>query len=85
MSDEQESLINKDRFLYHVERHLGSTLTVSELIGILERYPKDMKVMLTWESTVECLTEENIYEAYTGTLYLDADCNFYKKEFEKKI
>jgi hypothetical protein len=59
------------------------TLTVEKLINILNKYPKQMPVMCTWESTVNELREEYIYEAMTGTLYIDGDYGFYKKDFEK--
>lgn len=59
------------------------TLTVNELVKALERFPGDMKVFTTWESTVHSLLEHNVYEALTGSLYLDADENFYKKDFKK--
>lgn len=80
-------MMNEDRYLFHKERDAydeGNSLTVSQLIGILQRYPKEMKVIVTWESTVHGLEEINIYEAYTGSLYIDADANFYKEEYEKK-
>jgi ribosomal protein L21E len=65
------------------EEWLKYTLTVGELIYILNKYPQDMKVMITWESTVHDLKPSNIYEAHTGTLYLDADGDFYKKDYAK--
>lgn len=63
---------------------LKDTLTVQELIDILQQYPKDMKVLSTWESTVNSLTKDNIYESLTGSLYLDADNNSYKENFCKR-
>jgi hypothetical protein len=62
---------------------LDETLNVENLIEILQKYPKNMKVMTTWESTVNSLKKENIYQSITGSLYLDADGNFYKKDFSK--
>lgn len=64
------------------EKRLGKrTLTVQELIKILEKYPKEMKIFTTWESTLHSLEKENIYKSSTGSLYLDADQNFYKDDF----
>ena len=59
------------------------SITVGELIEILKSYPKKMKVMTTWESTLHSLQKKNVYVSVTGSLYLDADENFYKEEFAK--
>ena len=59
------------------------TLKVEQLINILKKYPKDMKVMITWESTVNEIKAHNIYESHTGSLYLDADGNSYKNDYAK--
>lgn len=72
-----EYLFEKEKWLYE------ETLTVEGLIEILQKYPKNMKIMTTWESTVHILKKENIYESITGSLYLDADENFYKEGFSK--
>lgn len=72
-----EYLFEKEKWL------LDETLNVGSLIELLKKYPKDMKVMTTWESTVHSLKKENIYESITGSLYLDADENFYKEQFSK--
>lgn len=60
---------------------LKSTLTVGELKRILRKYPDEWRIMITWESTVNEFKRENIYRAHTGTLYFDADGNFYKKDY----
>lgn len=65
------------------EKHLEDTLTVKELIDVLKKYPQNMKVMITWESTVNELRKKFVYESITGTLYLDGDYNFYKEDFAK--
>lgn len=70
-------------YCYAREKFIKNTLTVGELIDILNKYPKEMKVMITWESTVNELREEFIYEAKSGTLYLDGESGFYKEEFQK--
>lgn len=72
---ELEDLEDKEQYL--------ETITVQSLINILLKYPKHMKVMTTWESTVHTLQGKNVYEALTGTLYIDADENFYKKRYAK--
>lgn len=71
-------------YLFEKERYLlKDTLTVQGLIEVLKKYPKDMKIMTTWQFTVHSLEKENIYESVTGRLYLDAGENFYKDRFSK--
>ena len=62
---------------------LPDTLSVGQLIEILKRYPPNMPVITTWESTIHGLQEDNIYESKEGNLYIDADYNSYKDEFAK--
>lgn len=50
--------------LFLKEEGLHNSLTVSQLIGILKHYPEDMRVMITWESTVQEFLENNIKEKY---------------------
>lgn len=69
-------------YLFEKEKYLKS-LTVGELIDILKQYPSNMKVMITWESTVNEFKKMNVYEAVTGSLYLDGDNSFYKNDFAK--
>lgn len=72
------------KYIKETEKYLlDDILCVKELIEFLKKYPKNMKILTTWESTLNILKKENIYESFTGTLYLDADYNFYKKEFAK--
>jgi len=69
---------------YLKEKEMYSeTLNVGQLIDILKKYPRDTKVMTTWESTLHDIKAEFIYIASTGTLYIDADEGFYRKDFEK--
>ena len=75
MTDEMTYLEEKERFF--------KTITVKELIEELSRFPLDKKVFVTWESTVNELRKEFIYEAYTGSIYIDGEYGFYKKSFEK--
>jgi len=71
-------------YLYEKEKWIkDESITVKELIEILKEYPEDMKIMTTWESTLHSLTRDNIYESKTGSLYIDADENFYKTSFER--
>jgi len=74
---------NKEGLYLFEKEKFFNTLTVKELIEILKKYPDDMKVLITWESTVNELKKDFIYEAYTGSLYLDGDYGFYKEEFKK--
>lgn len=68
-------------YLEDKEKYLNS-LSVGELIEILNKLPKEKKVYVTWESTVNELTKEFVYEACTGSIYIDGDYGFYKKDFE---
>ncbi len=63
---------------------IQNTISVGRLIDILQKYPKEMLVITTWESTLHTLEEENLYESKEGHLYIDADDNFYKKEYAKE-
>lgn len=60
------------------------TITVRELIIYLNMFHPDVKVYSTWEGTIKEIIENNIYLSKTGSLYIDADDNFYKEEFEMK-
>lgn len=70
-------------YLEEKERFL-KTISVKELIEKLSKYPENLKVFVTWESTVNALENEFIYEATTGSIYIDGDYGFYKKDFEKE-
>lgn len=67
----------------HDEWESQHTMTVGELMDVLSVYPKDMKVLTTWESTIHTIRRQYIYESHTGNLYIDADEAFYRKDFEK--
>lgn len=61
---------------------LNESLTIQELIDILSKYPKDMKIVTTWESTVNPILRRDIYLSKNGKfVYLDADYCSYKQEF----
>lgn len=59
------------------------TLKVGQLIQFLSKYPKEMKVLFTWEGSVQSVDKKNIYQDVLGCLLLDADENFYKGDFAK--
>lgn len=79
----ERSSMNEEQLAENEKGRIDSTLTVGELINILEKYPRNKKILITWESTLNELKKEFIYEAKTGTLYLDADYGFYKKDYAK--
>ena len=58
-------------------------MTVATLIDLLKKYPSDMKVFTTWESTVNEITKKDVYESKEGHLYIDGDACFYKDRFAK--
>ncbi len=70
-------------YLHDKEIWLKDTLTVGQMINLLNKYPKNMKVLCTWESTLNAIKKENIYISVTDKIYIDADGCFYKKEFAK--
>lgn len=66
-------------------------MKVYELIALLDRYPPQSDVVLTWESTVRTLTEEQVYISHKeyggaprGATILDADDCMYKQAFAGK-
>lgn len=66
------------------EYQLNETITVGELIEELSKYPLDMKVMSTWESTKNVLRAEDIYYSFLDCVFIDADSGYYKRDYEKK-
>ncbi len=72
----------KSDFLEEKEKYKNS-MDVSSLINLLKKYPSNMKVFVTWESTINELKPEFIYEAETGSLYIDGEYAFYKDDFAK--
>lgn len=66
------------------EYELNQTITVGELIEELSKYPLDMKVMSTWESTKNSLRKEDIYYSFLDCVFIDADSGYYKRDYEKK-
>ena len=77
--------LEEERYFYESSFYLydiPDSLTIEELIEILSKFPKDLKVCTTWESTKHALRPENIYLSRFGVLFIDADDNFYKKDYE---
>lgn len=59
-------------------------MKISELIKVLENKIQkhgDRDVEVTWESTTQSIDLNSIYLSKAGPLYIDADANFYKKDF----
>ncbi len=72
---------------------MSNVSTVRELIGFLLEHNLDLPVLATWEGVTRAVGKENIYEGNpaprhpgSGTfgkyLLIDADENFYKKEYQ---
>jgi hypothetical protein len=53
--------------------------TVGELIGELNRFTGDQRVLATWESVFR---EIRVYTAKDGTVIIDADHGFYRERIE---
>jgi hypothetical protein len=86
MNDEIKSEMDEDEYnIYDLKykEDQSKTMKVGELIDELQKYDRDTRVFITWESTINELTQEYIYIAYTNSLYLDGDGGFYKKNFKK--
>jgi hypothetical protein len=64
---------------------LHESITVKDLIELLEKYPKEMKCVFTWESIFRTFKEENLYPGNEQVLLFDADENFYKDRYENAI
>ncbi len=62
---------------------IDQSMTVGELVDLLSKYPEDMIVLTTWESTVNSLLKREIYVSHDGYLYIDADSGSYKKDFAR--
>lgn len=77
-------MIEKEYMEEEEKWSIDKTLSVKDLIEVLEKHPKYMKIFITWESTINPLGKENIYVTSTGRLYFDADGNFYKEDFQKE-
>lgn len=55
-------------------------MTVRELIAVLSKHADaDPRVVVTWETTIHDIDEDQIYLSADGDLVIDADANAYKK------
>ena len=60
-------------------------INVEDLIKALEKYPKGMKCVFTWESVFQEFKEENIYVGNHEILLFDSDMNTYKADYENGV
>ena len=67
----------------HIKNNIKESISVNDVIKILSSYPPEMKICTTWESTINAILEENIYKSKWGCIFLDADGNSYKKEYQE--
>lgn len=58
-------------------------MKVAEIIAILQGYDPNLNIQITWESTLNEIQRDNIYLSKWGNLLIDADENWYKKDYEK--
>lgn len=54
-------------------------MTVRELIAVLSKHDADRRVIVTWETTIHDLDEDQIYLSADGDVVIDADANAYKE------
>ena len=60
-------------------------MTVRELIAALSKHADaNPRVIITWETTVHDIDEDEIYLSADGDLVIDADANSYKEDFMTK-
>lgn len=63
---------------------IQESMTVGELVDILSQYPETMKIVTTWESSIQSISPKCIYTSNDGKyLYIDADYCFYKEDFAR--
>lgn len=55
-------------------------MKVGELKILLEKYPSETTVMVTWEGVYRTIKPSNLYLAANGKLMIDADDNAYKED-----
>ena len=75
--------LERNGLVFNMEEKESSdeSLTLRELIKILNEYPKEMKVVFTWESIFNPIKKKFIYKSKNGNLILDADWGSYKHVF----
>ena len=59
-------------------------MRISELIEVLrlrQQTHGDIEVKVTWEGVIRVFGPDSVYKSKRGALYIDADGNFYKREF----
>lgn len=57
------------------------SMTVRELIAVLSKHAEaNPPVLVTWETTIHTLDEDQIYLSADGDLIIDADSNSYKEQ-----
>lgn len=60
-------------------------MTVRELIAVLSKHTDaDRRVVVTWETTIHDIDEDQIYLSADGDVVIDADANAYKEQIVTK-
>ncbi len=54
-------------------------MTVRELVAALSKHEPDRRVVVTWETTIHDVDEDQIYLSADGDVVIDGDGNSYKK------
>lgn len=54
-------------------------MTVHELIAALSKHDPDRRVVVTWETTIHDLDEDQVYLSADGDVVIDGDANSYKE------
>lgn len=57
-------------------------MTKKELVECLDAFPNEARVLITWEGLVVEIGPDNIYQAKSGDVLIDADNNYYKEKFQ---
>lgn len=58
------------------------TYTVRELITLLSKYPDDMPVLGTWESTIHGLSDPTVEAYYAGDPAENTNCLIFDVEYD---
>ena len=75
---------DQDIYDEHEKLTINESFTIKELMEVLAKYPQDMKIITTWESTIKSIKKRDIYLSKDGKfVYLDADYCSYKEAFAK--
>jgi hypothetical protein len=54
-------------------------MTVRELMAALSKHDADRRVVVTWETTIHDLDEDQVYLSADGDVVIDGDGNSYKE------